>query len=565
MNNTTKECESISKEKNQTNDNTLNENSKAQLWHKIDWKDVNNTVAKTQEEILNAMEQKDWNKVRKLQRKLIIGFPGRAMAVRKVITNKGGRTPGSDNITLETPEEYYEAIKELKKIVENPMDYKAQPVRRIYIPKPGKKELRPLGIPTIKDRMVQAVYHLSIDPIVEAQSDLNSFGFRKERSTHDAINYFRNYMDKHWSPQWVLEADIEKCFDRIDHEYLIKHTPICDKHMVEEWLKAGMIEGRKRMTTEEGTPQGGIISPLLCNIALNGLEETIKKDEEIKKEKTKVKVIRYADDIIVTGNTPKILMRCREIITDFMAKRGLKLSENKTRISNIEDGINLLGFNIKRLPWNFKYNAESKQNKVLIIKPTEKGLKTLKQKIKSIIKSNQKIEMIIREINPILRGWAEHKRITPHSRKAYFEIDNYVWQLIRATFVRARPGNSRVRRNFEKISKDKGRFGTDNSLIYNMGRTTSKRLRLKKLELNPYLLTNKQYFLDYKEKKILSTVKEKLYKKYKHLCNVCGESLHGDEVVEIHHIKPIREGGTNKLSNLMPLHSICHRKVTHNK
>lgn len=146
----------------------------------------------------------------------------------------GGKTPGVDNKILEGPAEYYQAINELKTIVQNPKKYKAKPVRRVYVPKPGRKELRPLGIPTITDRLVQAVYYLAIDPIVEHQSDPNSFGFRKERSTHDAINYFRNYMDKKWSPQWVLEADISKCFDRIDHNFVMQHTKICDKGVLEE-------------------------------------------------------------------------------------------------------------------------------------------------------------------------------------------------------------------------------------------------------------------------------------------------------------------------------------------
>lgn len=217
------------------------ENTKAELWHKIDWKKAYEEVAIQQENILKAAIKEDWAKMYKLQRKLILSFSGRAIAVRRVVCNSGGKTPGIDNIVLDNPGKYYIAIEELKITVERPKLYKAKPVRRVYIPKPGKKEMRPLGIPTIKDRIVQAIYQMAVDPVVEHQSDLNSFGFRKERSTQDAVNYFRNYMDKTWSPQWILEADIVQCFPSISHEFLLKNTPICDIEVLEQWLKAECI------------------------------------------------------------------------------------------------------------------------------------------------------------------------------------------------------------------------------------------------------------------------------------------------------------------------------------
>lgn len=187
-----------------------------------------------QQSIAQLAEKEQWKKVYKLQRKLIVSFSGRALAVRRVVTNSGGKTAGVDGIVLRTTAEYYNAILALKEIVERPKNYRAQPVRRVMIPKPGKKEMRGLGIPTIIDRIVQAVYQLALDPVVESQSDINSFGFRKERSTLDAVSYFRNYMDKHYAPAWVLEADIKKCFDKISHEFVLEHTKICDKNVVRE-------------------------------------------------------------------------------------------------------------------------------------------------------------------------------------------------------------------------------------------------------------------------------------------------------------------------------------------
>lgn len=162
-------------------------------------------------------------------------------------------------------------------ITKNPNQYKSKPLKRVMIPKSNSTELRPLGIPTLMDRAVQAVYHLGVDPAVEAKSDPNSFGFRKGRSQHDAIAYIRSRLNKTVSPEWILETDIAKCFDKINHDFLLKKTPICHKQVLKEWLKSGYVFEGRYTNTDEGTPQGGIISPTLCNVALNGIETVIMK------------------------------------------------------------------------------------------------------------------------------------------------------------------------------------------------------------------------------------------------------------------------------------------------
>lgn len=281
-----------------------------------------------------------------LQRRLITSFEARALAVRKVITNSGGKTAGVDKVILEKPEQYYLALGELKKIVEQPNKYRAKPLRRVYIPKPNGEQ-RPLGIPTIMDRILQALYLMAIDPIVEQKSDPNSFGFRKERSTIDAIVHFRNYMNKRVAPEWILEADISKCFDNISHEFLMRNTPICDKHILEEWLKSGIMYQGQYSDTKEGTPQGGVISPTLGNIALNGLEDYIKSRFPRNDAcNSKIKVVRYADDIVITGRDEKTLLKCKQLLEEFLKERGLELSQKKTKITNIRTGIDFLGFNI---------------------------------------------------------------------------------------------------------------------------------------------------------------------------------------------------------------------------
>jgi RNA-directed DNA polymerase len=296
-------------------------------WQQINWKDVMVKVAMLQDKIVKATRAKNMNLVFKLQRQLINCIEGRALAVRNVVSNNGGGTAGIDNITWETPADRFQAIAWLKEVVSNPKGYKSMPLRRIMIPKMNSDELRPLGIPTMKDRAVQAVYHLAVDPVVETNSDLGSFGFRKGRSQHDAITQLRNGLDKIHSPKYILEADIAKCFDKISHEFLLKNTPICDKHVLNEWLKSGyFFEGRYHTTTE-GTPQGGIISPMLCNVALNGLEPLIRSkyptNKFVKTGTPKVYVIRYADDIVVTGRNPEILLEVKTLISHFLKERSL--------------------------------------------------------------------------------------------------------------------------------------------------------------------------------------------------------------------------------------------------
>jgi RNA-directed DNA polymerase len=341
------------------------------------------------------------------------------LAIRHVATSSGAKTPGIDNVVWKTPEDKAKALETLGNIIKTPNTYKASPLKRIMIPKTNSNELRPLGIPTLTDRSVQALYLLALDPAIETNSDARSFGFRKFRSQHDAIAYIRSTLDKKSSASFILEADIAKCFDNISHQFLMDNTPTPHKHVLEQWLKSGYVFEGKFYETKAGTPQGGIISPLLCNLALNGLEKQImdtfpsrkrtpltqgglKKDGVL----NKVNFCRYADDFIVTGGSEEILNQIRLIIEEFLKPRGLELKEAKTRIVSIETGFNFLGFNICRKPFNPRLNKMSKSNQetVLIIKPAVSAIKKVKTKISNIIHKNPQLGKIILELNPLLRG-----------------------------------------------------------------------------------------------------------------------------------------------------------------
>ena len=235
-------------------------------WHAIDWQKVMRNVRTTQFKIAKATQDGDWRRVKALQRSLTRSFAARALAVRRVTENQGKRTAGVDRELWDTPPCKWEAVSMLKQS----RGYRPLPLRRVFIPKANGKE-RPLGIPTMKDRAMQALHLLGLEPVVESQSDPNSYGFRSNRSTADAMSQLFILLSRKASAEWVLEADIEGCFDHINHEWLVSNARM-GKAILNKWLKAGVVYKGQLAATDAGTPQGGIISPTLANVALNGLE-----------------------------------------------------------------------------------------------------------------------------------------------------------------------------------------------------------------------------------------------------------------------------------------------------
>lgn len=535
-------------------------------WHEINWKKAEMKIRDLQEKIVNATLNKDFKEVYRLQWTILQTFEAKALAIRRIITNQGGKTAGTDKIVWKNPKDYWAAINELTRITRNPQEYKAQPLRRVFIPKGNRKELRPLGIPTMIDRAVQAIYYLGIDPVIETQSDPNSYGFRKNRSTQDAITTIRSLLDKSTSPSWILEADISKCFDRISHDYLMKHTPICHKNVLEQWLKSGVMEEMNFLNMEEGTPQGGIISPTLCNIALNGIEKQIKKANPLRKGISPgVHVIRYADDMVITGKSQEIVIKCKQILTEFLKEKGLELNEKKTLVTHIKTGFDFLGFNIRRLKWNPKLNKATNQETVLIIKPSKKGIIKLKDSIKKIIIMNKPIKKIISELNPMLRGWGEHKRISYHSQETFITIDNWI-QTKMLKWASWHKGSLKktIKKFIIKTETRKWNWGVSlKEKLVNLGEIPIIIMRPLKLNKNPYIKENIEYFNKRKEKIIEAKFRTTIYKIYEQKCPICGESLYNGELVELHHIVPQKSKGKYSLDNILPLHQICHQQVTY--
>ena len=332
-------------------------------WHDIDWYQVEKTVRKMQIRIAKATEEGKWRKVKSLQRLLTHSFSAKALAVRRVTENKGKRTAGIDGELWSTPAIKLEAINRLKR-----HGYRPSPLRRVYIPKPNGAR-RPLGIPTMIDRAMQALYLLALQPVAETTADADSYGFRINRSTADAITQCHSTFGKPGSAQWILEVDIESCFDNISHDWLLSHVPM-DKAVLGKWLKAGFMESGRTHPTHAGTPQGGIISPVLANMALDGLEEVLEAAFGQRNTKasyrTKVNYVRYADDFVVSGISKELLEReVRPIVEAFMAERGLALSAEKTVVTHVEEGFDFLGQNIR------KYGGKC------LIKPAQQNVKRL--------------------------------------------------------------------------------------------------------------------------------------------------------------------------------------------
>src|SRR5215469_2316535 len=299
--------------------------NEAAEWYAIDWQAVLRNVRRLQVRIVKATKEGRWGKVRALQRLLTHSFSGKVLAVRRVTENQGRKTPGVDRVIWDTPEKKRQAVHELKR-----WGYQPQPLRRVYIPKSDGVTMRPLGIPTMKDRAHQALYLLALDPVVETSADKNSYGFRPQRSCADAIEQCFLAL-KSAKTAWILEGDIKSCFDRISHNWLLAHVPT-DRAILQKWLKSGYMEKHIFHETTNGTPQGGIISPALSNCALHGLERLLKEKYPtgtrlscLGGKYPSVNLIRYADDFVITGKTKELLEgEIKPLVEQFLQERGLE-------------------------------------------------------------------------------------------------------------------------------------------------------------------------------------------------------------------------------------------------
>jgi RNA-directed DNA polymerase len=382
-------------------------------WKALHWKALWQQVRRLQVRIAKAIKNGDRRKASALQWLLTHSRAAKLLAIRRVTTNRGAKTPGVDNVVWRTDRQKIQAADNL-----NRHGYKPKPLRRTYIPKKNGK-LRPLSIPTMHDRAMQALYALALVPVAETLADSNSYGFREGRGCADALGHAHNVLSHQCSPQWVLEGDIKACFDEIRHEWLLQQV-LMDRQILRKWLKAGYLEKGRLFPTHKGTPQGGVISPILANIALDGMQKAI--SQAVSKRGDKVNFARYADDFIVTGASQELLeQKVKPALTAFLRPRGLELSEQKTVITHISHGFNFLGHTVRKF------------GDKLLTYPAKSSVRALREKISLCINSarGQSQETLLRQLNPLIRGWANYYRHGA-SKRTFNRLDHYVfWQLVR--------------------------------------------------------------------------------------------------------------------------------------
>lgn len=524
-------------------------------WETIDWKNVENSVNRLQFRIAKATKEKKWYLVKRLQYLLTHSYYAKILAVKKVTTNKGKRTPGIDG---EVWEESATKMRAARRLTDK--HYKAKPLKRVYIEKKSKKAKRPLGIPCMYDRAMQALYAMALEPVSETIADSNSFGFRKYRSCKDACEYIFSSLAKKHSAQWILEGDIKGCFDHISHKWLMEHIPM-DKSILKEFLKSGYLFKEQMYATDEGTPQGGIISPILANMVLDGIQERLYNKYHVgnqtgryssyKSAQMKVNYTRYADDFIVTAATKEIALEIKEIIKEFLAVRGLELSEEKTLVTHVEEGFDFLG-------WTFR-----KFHNKLIIRPSKDSIKKFVAEISNIIHkegSSFTQDLLITHLNQKIRGWVNYHQ-TVCSKKVFATVDHQIFEILWHNMKRkhTKKGRKWIKEKYWKtIGNQTWRFAGDSQILIQLAQTPIIRHPKLKLDKNPYL--DREYFIDRQYNLGIKFIRGKykeVWKRQKGLCYVCGHPIEMDAEKQIIPITSLKEGDKKSSESIRYVHKYC--------
>lgn len=524
-------------------------------WRSINWAGCHRQVRSLQRRIVQAVQAGAWRKVKRLSRLLTRSFAGRALAVRRVTENAGKNTPGVDGELWNSPALKAQAIERIGQW----RDYHPKPLRRIYIPKKNGKR-RPLSIPALEDRARQALWLLALSPVAETQADPNSYGFRPRRGCADAIDQCFKVLRLRNSASWILEGDIEGFFDHIAFTWIERHAPI-PRRLLSKWLHSGYMEGGAWFPTTEGVPQGGIVSPVIGNLALDGLEKVVHGTARFRRQH-QVNYVRYADDFIVTANNREVL---EEVILPkiraFLSERGVRLSEAKTKITHIEQGFDFLGQTLRKHP------RASGQPAKLQITPSRASYRAVCQKVRALCRKLRGATpgTLIQQLNPVLRGWANYHRHVVCS-EVFARLDRFVW---RRTFRWARRRHSNhtrrwiVQRYFPKRASA-GRPFTDPLTGRKLVLASSvKALRHRKVlaQANPFDREWEDYFrlraLRLNRDSLPVFLRRVLLRQLG-MCPVCRQMLQVEEEHHLHH----RDGNhqNNAIENLMLLHSACHRQ-----
>jgi RNA-directed DNA polymerase len=549
-------------------------------WKEIPWKKLEKRVYKLQKRIYKASSRGNVLAVRRLQKTLIRSWAAKCLAVRRVSQdNRGKKTAGVDGVKSLTPAQRMKLADNMR------LSQKAKPTRRVWIPKPGKEEKRPLGIPTMTDRAKQALVKLALEPEWEARFEPNSYGFRPGRSCYDAVEAIYKAISQ--KSKYVLDADIAKCFDRISHEKLLEklNTFPTLRRQIKAWLGSGVMDNKELFPTSQGTPQGGVISPLLANIALHGLENRIKQAFPHRKACINGKrkyiscpdFIRYADDFLVLHEDLNIVTRCQQIIVDWLKGMGLELKPSKTQITHTfykyegKVGLDFLGHTIRQYKvGNYRADHDSKGRSlgfVTLITPSKEKVLLHLEEIGRIIDSHKNAPQValISRLNPVIRGWANYYS-TAVSKAIFSKLDSLTYQKLRAWASR-RCTNSNKHETADKywrtIGSNNWCFSTHDGLKLTRHIDTPIERHIKvKGERSPFDGDWVYWCIRTGKHPEISTRMASLLKYQKGRCTHCGLFFKGDDLIETDHIISKTKGGRDTWDNLQALHRHCHDEKT---
>lgn len=545
-------------------------------WNKLPWKQMEKKVHKLQTRIYRASSRGDRRTVHRLQKTLLKSWSAKCLAVRRITQdNTGKKTAGVDGIKSLSPEARLDLVNRLK------LGNKAKPTRRVWIPKPNG-EKRPLGIPTIHDRALQALAKMALEPEWEARFEPNSYGFRPGRGCHDAIEAIYNHL--RFKSKFVLDADISKCFDKINHQALLEkvNTFPTLRRQIKQWFKAGFVDGKELFPTEEGTPQGGTISPLLANIALHGLEELIAekfprkwKGKEIIRQVPAV--IRYADDFVLLHENVETILECKETVSEWLLLMGLQLKPSKTRISHTlteyegNVGFDFLGFSIRQFKTGNYHSFRSNKGEPLgfttQIQPSREKQKAHQKRIGEVIRNHRSGSQasLIVELNPIIRGWSNYYS-TIFASQTFNKMDFLVWQKLRSWAIRACPKTKKYQvmpKYWKKRGNENWRFTAKNGMALAKHLDTKTKIHEKvKGQKSPYDGDYIYWATRMGKHPQISSRLASLLKKQRGRCNDCNLYFYDGALIEIDHIQPVSQGGKDEYHNLQALHRHCHDKKT---
>jgi RNA-directed DNA polymerase len=535
-------------------------------WNTIDWRKANRIVRNLRHRIFRATQEGNLRKVRSLQKLMLKSYSNRLTSVRRVTQiNAGKHTPGVDKLVIKTPAARGQMVDALA----DHTPWKAKPAKRVYIPKKSGK-LRPLGIPVVQDRCLQALVKNALEPSWEARFEGISYGFRPGRSCHDAIAKIYLLATPHRTKKWVLDADIKGAFDNISHDALLEAIgPVPSRELIRQWLKAGYVEQEMFHKTENGTPQGGVISPLLANIALHGMESAIGVQYNCRGETVgKRAVVRYADDFVCFCETKEDAEQVRSLLGEWFKQRNLTLSPEKTRIVHLTEGFDFLGFNVR----HYRASQTTRSGWKLLIKPSKESVQKIHNTLKDLWRAAQgaDIQTALATINPVIRGWAEYFRVAV-AKEIFGKLDRWMFHKAIRYIKRRHPNKSKSwqRRKYW------GRFNLDRRDYSTFGDKQTGRYLLKFswFPIERHVMVrgtsspDDPGLSDYWKKRQaaktrdLPSSKQKLAKRQKGRCLECFESLFNDEELQVHHRIPLSRGGNNSYSNLVLVHLLCHQQI----